>query len=564
MSAAHEHPLDAIVVGAGPVGLALAGELRRHGATCRIVDRAPAPSDKSRAVALHARTLEHLDQLGLAQAFIERGTAVHGVSFFRAGRRTAQLRLDGVDSRYPFAIDPPQSATERLLGDHLVALGGGVERGVELVGLETEGDGVTCTLRHPDGRREELRARYVCGCDGAHSTVRVLAGIPFAGRSYGEQWILADVRIQTPAFARDEVTIYAEPHHFVGVFPLPDERWRLLAMRGAATHGAPAQRATLEEFEALLLHHTRTAVRLFDPAWISPFRIGRRHATRLRDGPVFLCGDAAHAHSHISGQGMNTGLQDAINLGWKLGLVCSGRARPELLDTYEVERLPVIKRILAGTDVATRAVTIRHAAAQDVVYALARLLLGLAPVRDRLTRNITELQINYRGRGCVSALHDGRAGRRRAGLRRAPRPGDHAPSAPHLQTVPEGRQVRLYDLIRHPGHTVVLLEGEQTPSPPATDVTALAAALRDRFGDEVRPLAVRAPDGGWSDRDLAIPLAHDRGGEMHRAYHAALASIYLIRPDGYLGFRSGWADRQLLLEFLETYLVGSPADAAGR
>lgn len=554
MSSVHEPRLDALVVGGGPVGLMLAAELRRHGAACRIVDRASAPTATSKAVIVHARTMEHLDHLALETKFLARGTAVRGVSFFQGGRRRAQLRFERVDSRYPFALDIPQSATEQLLGDHLQALGGEVEREVELVDFEREADGVVGILQHADGRLERTRARYLCGCDGSHSKVRELAGIAFAGSSYEQEWILADVKIKTPAFARDEARIYVEPHHFLAVLPLPDERWRLIAVRGVAVPGQPMDGATLEEFEALLLHHAREPVRLSDPAWISPFRIGHRHAADLRDGHVFLCGDAAHIHSQVSGQGMNTGLQDAINLGWKLGLVCRGKARSELLDTYEVERLPAIKKILFGTDVATRAVTIGHAVGQRAVNELGRLLLGFDPVHDYLTRNISQMEINYRGGGCLSSFYADHAGRGASRPGRTALPGDHAPPAPHLERVPGGGQVRLYDLIRHSGHTVVMLQGERVPSPPAVEVAELAQSLQVRFGDEVRPLAVRLRDD-WSLDDVAVPLVHDGGGEMHGAYDAGPGSVYLIRPDGYLAFRADWADRHVLLEFLDSYLV---------
>jgi 2-polyprenyl-6-methoxyphenol hydroxylase-like FAD-dependent oxidoreductase len=230
--------LDVLVVGAGPVGLLLASELRRHGVDCRVVDRAAAPTDKSKAVVLQARTIEHLDQLGLDREFIEHGVSLRGVSFIQGGRRVAQLRFDRLDSRYPFALDVPQSTTERLLGDRVGALGGRVERGVELVGIEREADWVTGVLQHADGRRERERVRYLCGCDGAHSAVRELTGMGFAGRRYEEEWILADVRIEAPPFGRDEATIFTEPHHFLAVFPLPDERWRLIAVRKVRSPGS--------------------------------------------------------------------------------------------------------------------------------------------------------------------------------------------------------------------------------------------------------------------------------------------------------------------------------------
>jgi len=184
-------------------------------------------------------------------------------------------------------------------------------------------------------------------------------------------------------------------------------------------------------------------------------------------------------------------------------------------------------------------------------------------VDDYLIRNITETEINYRGGGCVSsyfAEHADRHGSRRAGTTL---PGDHAPPAPHLNSVPDGSPVRLYDLIRHPGHTAVLLQGRRTPSPPAAEVVELADALQARFGDEVRPFAVRVRED-WSPRDLAVPLVHDTDGEMHDAYDAERASVYLIRPDGYLGFRADWTDRHLLLEFLDLYLIRWPAEVAGQ
>jgi 2-polyprenyl-6-methoxyphenol hydroxylase-like FAD-dependent oxidoreductase len=549
--------VDALVVGAGPVGLMLASELRRHGASCRIVDRAPAATDKSKAVVLHARTIEHLDQLALATKFIDRGTKVHGVSFFQGRRRRAQLRFDRVGSRYPFVLDIPQSATEQLLGEHLHALGGAVEREVELVGAERDAAGVLCSLRHADGRIETLRTRYLCGCDGSHSGVRELAGIDFEGSGYEEEWILADVKVEAQPFALDEATIYAEPHHFLAVLPLPDERWRLIAVRKRAVPGEPATPATLEEFEALLEHHVGRPVRLVDPAWLAPFRIAHRHATHIRAGHVFLCGDAAHIHSQVSGQGMNTGLQDAINLGWKLGLVCRGKGRPELLDSYEDERLPVIHKIVSGTHAATRAVTIAGAAGQRAVDALAHLLLGFQPVQDYLARNITEMEINYRDVGCVSSFYVEHAGRDGSRGRQSPLPGDHAPPVPHLETVPGGRSTHLYELIRHPGHTLVLLQGQQIPSPPAAEVAELVRSVHERFGEEVRPLAVRLRDD-WRDPELGIPLFHDAGGGMHDAYDAELPAVYLIRPDGYLAFRADWPDRYVLLDYLAIYLIPSP------
>ena len=544
---------DVLVVGAGPVGLMLASELRRHGATCRIVDRAAQPTDKSKAVVVHARTLEHLDHLQLEQEFLRLGTIVHGVSVFADGRRLAQLHFDGTDSRYPFVLCIPQSATEQILGNHLTGLGVQVERRVEFVDFEQDKSGVTSRLRSADGSIEEVRSKFLCGCDGSHSTVREKAGISFGGQGYEEEWILADVKMKEVAFARDEVTLFAEPHHFFAIFPLPDNRWRLIAVRKIAVPGETAAPATVEEFTAMLLRQAKQAFTIYDPVWISPFRIGHRHADHIDQGRIFLSGDAAHIHSQVSGQGMNTGLQDAVNLGWKLALVCKGLSKPELLATYEAERLPTIKKILFGTDLATKAVTMRHSVGQQAVNQLARLLIEFEPVHDYLNRNITELEINYRGLGCISPYYAKQSRRRALRLRRVAIPGDHAPRAPHLSTLPDQDGIRLYDLLRHAGHTLVFLQGEDSLGPSSAEVVGFANELRTRFVAEINPIAVRLEDT-WNPADFDFPVVEDIGEEMHYAYDAESSSVYLIRPDGYIGFRSDWEDRDALKPFLETYL----------
>jgi 2-polyprenyl-6-methoxyphenol hydroxylase-like FAD-dependent oxidoreductase len=558
MSAATNDPAaaapDVLVVGAGPVGLMMASELRRHGVTCRIIDRSPEATDKSKAVVVHARTLEHLDHLKLEQQFLQRGTIVHGVSFFADGIRFAQLHFDGVDSRYPFVLSIPQSSTERLLGDHLASLGVQIERRVEFLDFTQDESGVLSRLQHPNGRIETLRTKFLSGCDGSHSTVRQTAGINFIGHGYEEEWILADVKMEAPPFARDEVVIFSEPNHFTAVFPLPEDRWRLIAVRKIAVPGEPPAPATVKEFTDLLLHHTKKQIAIYDPVWISPFRIGHKYAEHISQGRIFLSGDAAHIHSQVSGQGMNTGLQDAVNLGWKLGLVCRGKAKAELLATYEAERLPMIRKILFGTDWATKAVTLRHTIGQKAVNYCAKILIEFEPVHHYLNRNITELEINYRGRGYVSPFYVENSGRSRHRLRRVTAPGDHAPRAPHLTALPSRESVRLYDVLRNNGHTLIFLQGERTPRPGAAEVVGFADEVRGKFGDRIYPLAIRLEDT-WIPSDFPFPLLEDIGEEMHHAYDAESPMVYLIRPDGYIGFRSDWEDREQLVSFLQSYLV---------
>jgi 2-polyprenyl-6-methoxyphenol hydroxylase-like FAD-dependent oxidoreductase len=333
--------MDAIlVVGAGPTGLMTAGELARLGVPCRVIDKAAAPSQTSKALAVQARTLEYFERIGLADAAAAAGRKVHGANVFSGGRRIVHLTFDDISSRYPFALIFPQSGTERLLTDHLSHLGVEVERNAELVSLAQGAEGVEAVVRRTDrGTEERVRAPWLIGCDGAHSAARHLLGVPFSGRAFEEAFSLADVRLESDLPA-DEVTIYLCKGDILGFFPMaaPGQFRAVIAHgRGTAPPGAP----TLDEFQRAIDAFGPRGARVSDPAWTSRFRISQRQVAAYRRGRSFLVGDAAHIHSPLGGQGMNTGIQDACNLAWKLALVSGGRARDGLLDSYHAALLRV-------------------------------------------------------------------------------------------------------------------------------------------------------------------------------------------------------------------------------
>ncbi len=335
-----------LVAGAGPVGLSLAITCRRFGIPVRIVDRAPQPSQVSKALAVWSGTLEAFDAMGLMPGFLDQGVRLHALSAGTRGRELASLNVGGgIDSPYPFPLLLPQSRTEQLLGQQLASVGAQVERGVELLDFVQDNAGVTATLRRPEGTEETLRTRYLVGCDGARSTVRHGLGIDFEGYTEPQICLLADARIEGGALDPASIYLWWQNGGTAALFPVENGIWRIFVVRAQGGDQPP----TLQEIQTLLDRHGRGGLRLHDASWLSTFRINERLAARYRDGRCFLAGDAAHIHSPAGGQGMNTGIQDAVNLGWKLAHVLNGVGDADLLlDSYEAERRPIAREVIKG------------------------------------------------------------------------------------------------------------------------------------------------------------------------------------------------------------------------
>src|SRR5215208_3446744 len=345
--------LEALIVGAGPTGLTLAAGLARFGVQFRLVDRAMDRAHESRALGVQARSLEVLQTLGLGEVLVRRGNASARLLLDLGQRRTAEARLGdfGVaDTRFPFILFVSQAETEGVLADHLASVGVVVERGVELLDATPEPDCVRCLLRQPDGKEEQVRVRYLLGCDGAHSTVRKRAGIPFQGDAYLQDFVLGHVEVDGP-LERNTLHSFAVGRGVAMFFPLGSPTtWRVIGAAGNEAGRRTTSDLSLGELQQLVDGATGGGLILRDPAWLSHFRLHHRQAAHYRTGRIFLAGDAAHIHSPVGAQGMNTGIQDAWNLAWKLALVVQGKAVDALLDSYEAERWPVGRRLLRYTD----------------------------------------------------------------------------------------------------------------------------------------------------------------------------------------------------------------------
>ncbi|MFI5892810.1 FAD-dependent oxidoreductase [Actinoplanes sp. NPDC051513] len=379
---------DVLIAGAGPVGLALGAALTQRGLAVVIVDKQAEGANTSRAAVIHARTLEVLDELGVSRELVDRGVVVPRFTVRDGDRALLTVDFGGLPTAYPYTLMLPQDETERILADRLNHLGVSVRRSAELVGVRPDADGVTATLR--DG--ETIRARYLVGADGMHSTVRELSGITFSGDAYAQSFVLADVRMDWP-LPDDEVTLWFAPEGLAVVAPLPGGRHRIVA----TLDDAP-EHPTAADVQALLESRgpRKRPGRVRDVVWSSRFRVHHRLADRYRNGRIFLAGDAAHVHSPAGGQGMNTGIQDAI----ELAAVLAGGAD---LDGYEARRRPVAAEVVALTHRMTRIATLRSRPLIALRNTVLPLVGKVPAVRRGLAMNLSELSTIHREKMATGA-----------------------------------------------------------------------------------------------------------------------------------------------------------------
>ncbi|RON17437.1 FAD-dependent monooxygenase [Pseudomonas frederiksbergensis] len=406
---------DVLIIGAGPTGLVLALWLSKLGIAVRIIDKTSEPGTTSRALAVQARTLELYSQLDLSDAVVQNGHKVAAANFWVKGEPVARLPLSTIGeglTPYAFLEIYPQDEHERLLIERLEAFGIKVERDTELQSFEETGDGITARLRLPDGQQETCQACYLAGCDGARSIVRKTLDTGFPGGTYQQIFYVADVQARGPTF-NGELHVDLDEADFLAIFPLSDEgRARLIG----TVRDERADRAETLQFEDVSRRAIENLkVQIDQVNWFSTYRVHHRVADHFRTGRAFLLGDAAHVHSPAGGQGMNTGIGDAINLAWKLATVLSGGATPKLLDSYETERIAFARRLVATTDRVFSFVTADGPIADMVRMRVAPFLIpkmiSFEAAREFMFRTVSQTTLNYRGmplsEGVAGHVHGG-------------------------------------------------------------------------------------------------------------------------------------------------------------
>ena len=551
--------VDVLVVGAGPTGLTMASQLAARGIGCRIVDKAPVRSDRSRALVVHARSLELMQKMGIADELVDLGRRAIKVTPFVNGRRAVDVEFGDIgvdDTPYPFLLFVSQAETELTLESHLEGLGVKVERPVGLLTFAQDPEGVDAWLRHGDGGEESVRVRYIVGADGAHSAVRHTAGLAFEGDAYPQDFVLADVDLDWDA-EDDRLYFFLSRAGLLAAFPLAwPSTHRLVATR---TGEVPpdAGDPTLEEFQQLADELSPIPMRLHDPSWLSRFRLHHRGVNRYRAGRVFVAGDAAHIHSPAGGQGMNTGIQDSYNLAWKLALVVEGRTPNSLLDSYHEERHPVGQRLLRTTDrmfnVAATHNPLFTAVRNALIPRVLPWALGRRSRRARAFRFVSQLGIKYP----ESPIVDEDLGGGDRAFRRGPAAGHRAPDGP-LRLAGDGREVSLFSRLRGTPHHLLLFAGRDAEAP-ASD-----AELRNMLGGYegmIQAHLIFAEDR--SQIGSEVPAYVDESGLVHKRYGLRGAGQYLIRPDGYVAFRASGSNLRQIRAYLSRMFL-SPVPSGTR
>lgn len=502
-------PVDCqvLVVGAGPTGLVLAAQLLSRGVSTRIIDKSDGLILQSRACAIHARTLEVLDTMELAEQFFERGQVVRRFRMYSEGKALVNLDLAHIGSRYGCMLDIPQNETESLLRRRVSELGGQIEQGVELLGLRQHEGVVTATVKDGSGETTTMTSSYLVGCDGAHSRVRHELGLSFGGHAYAEDWLLADVHMDWDRREDEFHAFFRARGSPMIALPLRDHVWRIiLPYAGDRVRAAP----TFDEIQRLVDERAPQAVVLSDPSWLATFRCQRRSTNVYRVGSVLLAGDAVHIHTPAGGQGMNTGILDAHNLAWKLALVASGRSPEALLDTYGQERGPVAAEVLQLTHALIKFSTMTSPLRRGVRDTVTPVLSRLPAIQRRTVQRMSHHHVSYRASSLTRSDH------RRGG----PKPGERAPD---IDVVGPGASRRLHHALRDGRHLLVVSTGH----------TLAASARRALVPYEEELIVV------YGQLDTSSQIGMQRRG-----------MVSLVRPDGYVGARGTTDALPQVLDYL--------------
>ena len=519
-----------LIAGAGPTGMMAALELSRFGIPVRLVEKRLQPATTSRAIGVQARTLELLEQRGLGAKLVENGNHAVAASAYGSGRRLFRLEFSRIDSKYNYLLFVSQAETEAVLREALDTAGVRIEWGVTMTAFaeREHGSTVNVVIERQDGSLEQVECSYMISTEGAHSTVRQTLDLPFEGKSLDEQYALGDFYIDGD-LSESDFHVFSSEHGFLGLFPMGNRRYRLIASNPISKPSSETE-PSIEELQQLYDQRSPIPVKFRDMSWSSWFHINSRMIHRMSVGRMFIGGDSAHIHSPAGAQGMNTGMQDMMNLGWKMAMVLKGQARPELLDTYTTERVVVIENVLTKTEALTAAIGKENAVFRSIFDHVAPWIVSTDFIQQNSTERMSQLALGYRG-GPL-AVSDGHSG----GLR----PGDRIPD---LSVTVLNRE----NSVEQQPKSATLF-GLMDPSTFTLFYSNIAepAKTHAEIGEAI---------GGWHHliHGHQVGPADDAAG--FEKLFGKMPGILLVRPDGYVAFTGTDRSAPKLVRYCDEWLL---------
>jgi 2-polyprenyl-6-methoxyphenol hydroxylase-like FAD-dependent oxidoreductase len=548
---------DVLVVGAGPVGLMMAGELARHGIRPRIIDKLPAPSDKSKAFGIHARTMEIFDNLGIVERFLNEGNPCNALTLYDEGKELAEIDFSHIESKYPFVLILAQSETERLLTEHLRWFRIQVERETELIGLEQLHGEVRAKVKLSDGSEECISSYYVVGCDGAHSTTRHILDLEFKGEPYPNYWLLADCDINWN-YPRHRLSAFIHPEGTVAYIPFSDVRGRLIFELPRSRVEDEQREPTIEDVKRLAHERGLKYESLDNPVWVAYFKLHHRIVNRYSVGRAFLAGDAAHIHSPVGAQGMNLGIQDAYNLAWKIALVLRGSSPKNILDSYNHERRPIGEEVIGLTDRATRMVALHNPVLNAIRNTLVPIVTRVSSLQEKMTNTLAQVEFHYKGSPIVSEnWHPSRIPGWDKVFSHLLEAGERITDY-KLLSADKKAETNLYHVLKGVKHKLLLFTGKEPDAQELDELTKISVNIISNYLELVDVRLITVGNGTPFDSSHFPSIYIDKDFRMHKDFGAAKASLYLIRPDGYIAFRNQPAKNEDLIEYLsKIFLIRS-------
>ncbi len=504
-----------VIVGAGPTGLMLAAVLQRYNIPFRIIDKKTEPTKTSNALGLQARTLELLDDLGLVEPFLKEGRKIEGANLFTDGSHIANIDLTTIDCRYNYIIIMPQSMTEKVLSEHLEKNKITIERGCELTDLTEQEKNVAVSIKKEDGTLEKFTTDWLVACDGSHSIVRKLTNSEFKGDDISQQFILADISAKedaTKPIANNKVSSFFSSLGILAIFPMPSGEYRIVA-----NLNKKIESPTLQDIQKIVADRSAHQLEVKDSSWISTFWIHSKVIENMRHGNIFFAGDAAHIHSPVGGQGMNTGMQDAYNLGWKLAYVINKKAHHNLLASYQAERHPIVKNIVNQTERMTKMMLVNNPIIRTLRKLIIKPLLGCKKINRKLAMQMSQLSLCYNKSPIIhydSVISS-----------RSPAPGENLPNVGAFT--------------KNAKHQLLIFSGIRPTKEIEKEIKALAEKIKHQYSDII---------------DIEI-ISETTDFPIHRRFNVERSALCLLRPDKYIAFTSNRLDEKGLEKYLKQYFA---------